>query len=286
MRIALGRMTPIYGLIVRGASSRDTFVTSYKLFYSLDDLISHPILYDGVSPVFRGPIDADIPVKSLFAVPIEATFVYVYPLTWHGARSMNVQLLGCAPLKDQVENINPTTPATTATTATTTTTTHVDQTTTVQPQCDDPMGIDNGRLANIQVSFSSMYSSTRHNIDVLKMSSTDGWRPSPSSHRHWVVIDFLEPRLVTGLRTKGGPTGWVTAFNVQYSLDADNWNVCEAKVDGSAIVFLANYDGTSEKANHFDMPIRMRYMKIVPTKWHEVIELKLEPIGCFQEYRE
>lgn len=50
--------------------------------------------------------------------------------------------------------------------------------------------------------------------------------------------------------------------------------------------FPANVDAESEKLNLFATPINAQFMKIQPIKWHAAIELKVEPLGCFVDYRE
>jgi von Willebrand factor len=37
--------------------------------------------------------------------------------------------------------------------------------------------------------------------------------------------------------------------------------------------------------NHFQKPIRAQYLKVAPVKWHEGIEMHVEPLGCFKPYR-
>lgn len=49
--------------------------------------------------------------------------------------------------------------------------------------------------------------------------------------------------------------------------------------------FLANVDSESFKKNLFKYPVNAQFLKIQPVKWHGAIELKIEPLGCFQPYR-
>lgn len=94
----------------------------------------------------------------------------------------------------------------------------------------------------------------------------------------------MENRNLTGVITKGGEYGWVKSFTIQYSKDNIIWNKLFDK-NGRPAQFLANVDSDSVKKNYFPTPINARYLKIQPLKWHQAIELKLEPIGCYLPYR-
>ena len=94
----------------------------------------------------------------------------------------------------------------------------------------------------------------------------------------------MENRNLTGVITKGGEYGWVKSFTIQYSKDNIIWNKLFDK-NGRPAQFLANVDSDNVKKNNFPSTINARYLKIQPLKWHQAIELKLEPIGCYLPYR-
>lgn len=94
----------------------------------------------------------------------------------------------------------------------------------------------------------------------------------------------MELRNLTGVITKGGQNGWVSGFHIQFSNDGKVWSGILNK-EGVDEEFLGNTDSISLKAIHFDIPLRTKLLKIIPIKWHQNIELKIEPIGCFAPYR-
>lgn len=49
--------------------------------------------------------------------------------------------------------------------------------------------------------------------------------------------------------------------------------------------FLANVDSEILKKNLFKYAVNAQFVRIQPSKWHGVIELKVEPLGCFLPYR-
>lgn len=74
------------------------------------------------------------------------------------------------------------------------------------------------------------------------------------------------------------------SYNVLYSQDNIIWNKILDDV-GKPREFLANVDSENEKKIFFKNPIKAQYLKIQPTRWHVAIEIKLEPIGCYEPYR-
>lgn len=272
LEIAFPKVTPLYGIIIRGHPLFDQYVTSFKILHSYDGVAFH-YLVDGTKlpQIFSGPIDPRIPVQSSFKIPIEAKVVRIYPLTWHGGIAVRAELLGCTMKQPDLPITQPTP--------------KIIEDNVVFPMCDEPMGIDNEQMQSVQIHVSSKKThipeSEIHNF--MKVSTPKGWRPNIDSPNEYVLIDFLEPRNVTGLKTKGGEYGWVTGYNVYYSADRITWNPV-INADGVVKTFLGNYDSESVKTNSFRRTINMQYLKVVPAKWHDTIELSVEPMGCFKPY--
>lgn len=259
----------MYGVIIRGNPIFDQYVTSFKILHSFDGIAFHYLVDDTTHPqIFSGPIDSRTPVKSLFKIPIESKVVRIYPLTWHGAIAIRAELLGCSN-----EKTNLTYPV------------HVDSE--EPPMCDDPLGVSSAQLRPEQIKVSSIKPTTTNEQakESLKLTGKGGWRPNIDTPNEYALFDFLEPRNVTGIQTKGGPNGWVSAYNIHYSPDFVTWNTI-LNENGEPKVFLANFDSDTPKTNYFQHPIRARGMKIMPVKWHDCIELRVEPIGCFLPYPE
>lgn len=286
LQITFRKPVALYAVIVRGSPIFDQFVTSFKILHSFDGIAFHYLDDNSKTPqIFRGPIDSRTPVESAFKIPIESKVVRIYPLTWHGAIAMRVELLGC----NTESKIPKTTPPNITNSHTTEAPTTVYIEHTIRPLCDDPLGLDNGIMRPNQIEVSSAkspFAKTKPSyvFESLKLTSPKGWSPNLDTPNEYVLFDFLEPRFVTGLKTKGGEYGWVTSYTVLYSMDKLTWNPIHNN-DGDDRPFLGNYDSYSPKMNVFDLPIHARYVKLVPKKWHDSIELKVEPIGCFKPYR-
>ncbi len=279
LQIGFTKPEPLFGVIIRGSPIFDQYVTSFKILHSFDGVAFHYLVDESKHPqIFSGCIDSKSPVKSMFKIPIEAKTVRIYPLTWHGSISIRVELLGCS------RGEKPKTTTTTPLPIIIHETTHSEHQ--IVPLCEDAMGVENGLMKPSQVKVSSTKSTkmTTPSVELLKLSSSKGWTTNLNTPNEFVIFDFLQPSHLTGIKTKGGEYGWVSAFVVEYSTDGFIWNQIQ-DIRAEPKVFLGNVDSTSVKTNFFQYPVNSRYLKIIPTKWHETIELKAEPLGCFTFYR-
>lgn len=272
LQIGFEKPVPIYAIILQGSPIFDQYVTSFKILHSHEGRAFHYLVDETTKPqIFNGPIDSRTPVKSMFKIPIEAKVIRIYPLTWHGSIAIRAELLGCSPHK-VVEEENTIPP-------------HHEQID-EKPICDDPLGVENGAVKNNQIKLSSYKTeiSETKAKESLKLSSLNGWQPNIDSPNEFVLFDFLQLRNVTGVKTKGGNHCWVSAYNILYTQDFVIWNKL-LNADGSGEqLFLGNFDVITEKANYFRFPIQARAIKLIPSKWHDCIEMKIEPIGCFIPY--
>lgn len=279
LQIGFEKPAPIYGIIIQGSPIFDQYVTSFKILHSYEGRAFHYLVDETTKPqIFSGPIDSRQPVKSMFKIPIEAKVIRIYPLTWHGSIAIRTELLGCSPHKlfEEREKENTIPP-------------HHEQIE-EKPICDDPLGVDSGilQLAQIKLSSYKMSSVPEDKAkESLKLSSSslNGWQPNIDSPNEFVLFDFLQLRNVTGITTKGGVHCWVSAYNILYTQDFIIWHKL-LNADGSGEqLFLGNFDGITEKANYFRFPIEARAIKVIPIKWKDCIEMKIEPVGCFVPYK-
>ncbi|CAK1581500.1 unnamed protein product [Parnassius mnemosyne] len=263
IQVEFPRREPIYGVIMQGSPLFDQYVTSYEVMYGDDgNVFSTVDGPDGHPKVFRGPVDNNTPIKQMIEPPIEAKFVRIRPLTWHDEIAVRFELIGCQ---------EPTTTTPLPTTSTVTT---------PEPmQCTEPLGLG----ADLPIE-SIEVSSNNDARPFLKLDSEKAWRPIYSTPGEWIMFNFMSPRNITGIKTKGGVNGWVTAYNVMYT---SNLSVpFSPVVDGSGArqLFPANFDGNTVVSAEFRPPIRAQYLKVLPIKWAGNMEMRVEPIGCFEPY--
>lgn len=94
----------------------------------------------------------------------------------------------------------------------------------------------------------------------------------------------MEPRVLTGIRTRGGRHGYVLSYKVKYSNDGAKWSAI-LNPRGSYRKFPGNYDSNTIITNFFDLPIKARYLRVIPHKFKHQIQMRIEPIGCYEPYR-
>lgn len=261
LQVIFPKIEPVYGVVLKGSPLYDEYVTSYKVLHSTDGL-SFEYIPDRSNPevpkVFRGNLDPKEPSKQLFDYPIEMKAIRISPQTWHNNIAIKLQVLGC---QEPVPTGLPIP--------------------TIKPLCTDKMGVENGFMKDSQISVSS--EQTPGNKKGLKLSSKEAWRPLTNSPTEWVQFDFREPRNITGIETKGGQNGWVSAYAVEYSHDKKIWNPILDDYSNEKI-FLGNFDKENSHVNYFDRPLQTQYLKVEPKKWNKNIEMKIEPIGCYKPY--
>ncbi|XP_050428341.1 hemocytin-like [Adelges cooleyi] len=271
LQMDLGQAETIYGIEVTGSPTHDEYVTSYLVAHSLDGVGFSFVSYNGQPKIFRGPHAHNKVEKQILVSPIEARYIRVLPKSWHNEIAIKLALLGC-PIKSTTFN-------------------HEFSTTlepTLKPVCSEPMGIESGLLNDAMISVSSSLNNDFHS-DNLSLNSTTSWIPFTASTNQWIQVDFTGPRIITGIVTKGNPLGnevgeaWVEAYKVIYSNDLVNWNKILDSNEKEKI-FSGNFDSSSTLKMFLDTPIRARYIRIHPEKWHNKPALRLEILGCFEAY--
>lgn len=70
-----------------------------------------------------------------------------------------------------------------------------------------------------------------------------------------------------------------------YSSELPTFNPLLDK-NGVQDLLPGNFEGEHVVLNEFRPPIRAQYLQILPITWKNNIEMKVEPIGCFEPYRE
>ncbi|CAG4913028.1 unnamed protein product [Colias eurytheme] len=293
IQVELPERTAVYGVSLQGNPIFDQYVTSYDVMYGDDGHVFSPVEdLDGSPKVFRGPIDHKTPLDQIFDKPFEAKFVRIHPRTWHNEIAIRFDLIGC---EEFTTTTSTTTTSTTTTSTTTTTTTTPEPTTVTTPiivtipstlaytteepmQCTEPLGLG----ADLPVEMIEV-SSNNDDRPYLKLDSERGWRPLYSTPGEWIMFNFTSPRNITGIKTKGGPTGYVTTYNIMYTSDLSIFNPMLDQ-NGFPRMFPGNFDSSSVVMNEFRPPLHAQYLKLLPIKWDRALEISVEPIGCFEPY--
>ncbi|XP_059485087.1 hemocytin isoform X2 [Neocloeon triangulifer] len=265
LQVDLGREVPVYGIILRGNPLTEQFVTSYKILYSLNGFTFSPAtdVY-GKEKIFRGPIDSRSKAREIVPIPFEARYVRISPQTWQNGIALKLEIIGCSEI-----------------------TTSPPTSTEVEFLCDEPMGLEDGRLQEGSISVSSVLNgaSDKFGENFARLGATSAWRTNRNAQNEWIVLDFTGPRKITAISTQGDTNSdtWVTAYTVQYSQDGHSWN--DILDQGrKKEEFLANVDSSTPYKNSFGREIEAQYLKVTPVKWHGGISMRIEIYGCFIPY--
>ncbi|XP_065200216.1 hemocytin isoform X2 [Planococcus citri] len=290
LEIDVEKVQPIYGVTIAGNPSQNEWVKSYKVLYSLDNVSYQQAHRADNLEVFRGPYDHIHPIQQLFDSPIEARYIRIKPLSWEKEIAILVQVFGC--------DFN------TASTAIPTSKNHL----LYCPQnliytstysefasifmfysaCNEPMGIESGKMFNHQVSVSSSLKND-FKISDLSMSGSSGWAPFIASTQEWIQFDFVEERVIEGIVTKGtdlaaiSKKAWIEAYKIMYSIDGVNWSPITDSSRNEKI-FVGNVDSENAFVNIFSPPLQARKLKLYPIKWTNFPSFRVEILGCFKPY--
>ena len=156
-------------------------------------------------------------------------------------------------------------------------------------ECNDPMGVGNGNLSTNMMLASSVYQGDSENYGVKQLSfdkPSGGWRPALNDEYQYIIVDFKEPRKISGFITQGFGYYWVSAYNIRYSSNGHHWEkILAPGYGGAEMIFQGNNDGTNRKTNYFERIIKARYFKFIPLDWSEFgIGLQFEILGCYESY--
>ena len=218
-QVTFPKPVPIHGIIIRGNPMFDQYVTSFKILHSYDGNTYHVYENSQNQPkIFSGSVDSKTPVKSILEQPIEAKIVRIYPISWHSAIALRVELLGCQ--KTSQPLILMTNPSTTQRPVVKETPSPVvvlpvvfakPETTQspmfteapIEPLCDDPLGVENSKISPSQIKFSSIKDAgsvktkvRKNPLEIIKLSSARGWMPLADSTSEFVMVnielDFID----------------------------------------------------------------------------------------------
>uniref|UniRef100_A0A2C9K961 F5/8 type C domain-containing protein n=1 Tax=Biomphalaria glabrata TaxID=6526 RepID=A0A2C9K961_BIOGL len=278
------RPEELSGILTQGSPNADKWVSSYTISTSLDGYNFYPIRNsDDKVIVFYGNSDKDAVMRNYFPHVIVTRYVRIVPVTWApDGPGLRINYIGCfsstySTLRPPVPFINDVTPTTAVPTGLVTSPTKA-------PVCGRPMGLENQRIVeDKQISASS--SAPQHGPEKARLSEygyMGSWQPAESNGRHYIQVDFLEPKFLSGVVTQGEgqDNKWVTQYEVYMSVDGVNFVPYSERQDGLATVFKANTDTNTAVTNYFIRNSIARYIRIVPVSSYGGIAMRFNILGC------
>ena len=122
-------------------------------------------------------------------------------------------------------------------------------------------------------------------ISVIVLSPTGSWTAATSDSEPWIMAEWDELVLVTGIGIQGSAdnTEWIESFSLEYSADGSIWKTLTR--DGLTAEFQGSYDGNTEV--YVGMPGNMQalYVRFNVLSWHSAASLRWQIYGCAEHYR-
>ncbi|EHB10948.1 Neuropilin-2 [Heterocephalus glaber] len=152
-------------------------------------------------------------------------------------------------------------------------------------QCNVPLGMESGRIANEQITASSTYSDGRWTPQQSRLHGDDnGWTPNLDSNKEYLQVDLRFLTMLTAIATQGAISRetqngyYVKSYKLEVSTNGEDWMVYRHGKNHK--VFQANNDASEVVLNKLHAPLLTRFVRIRPQSWHSGIALRLELFGC------
>ncbi|XP_022790332.1 fibrillin-1-like isoform X2 [Stylophora pistillata] len=156
-----------------------------------------------------------------------------------------------------------------------------------QDKCDSALGMESGLITDKQLAAHSAwngnharYGASRARLHLKEW--PQGWNAQQFDLSPWLQIDLDTVRTVTAAATQGygeeKEKQWVKTYELMTSVDGERWTVY--REGGRKRIFLGNVDTGSVARNELKMPLRTRWLRIVPRSWNNHIGMRVEFYGC------
>ena len=138
------------------------------------------------------------------------------------------------------------------------------------------VGMENGRIANSQLTASSEYVSGKLPPWKGRLNNpSSAWAAINTNAGHWIQIKFDVAHTIFAIATQGAPTidQWTKTYTVKYSNDGINF----ADYNNSQ-VFVGNTDRNTVVRN--ELNLKAKFVRVYPKTWEWYIVMRLEVYGC------
>ncbi|XP_019631135.1 PREDICTED: uncharacterized protein LOC109475034 [Branchiostoma belcheri] len=156
--------------------------------------------------------------------------------------------------------------------------------------CSEPLGMEDGRISNHQITASSTMG---RNGTLPYQGRLNGWgawwadviSDSNLGSNEWFQVDLLKPTYVTGLMTQGVRGGLIITYKLFYSNDSHGpWMVYRDKSSNREELFKGVTRVGETSHQHFAYPILTRYVRLKPHFLsNKYATLRMELVGCDPE---
>ncbi|XP_022782671.1 uncharacterized protein LOC111323557 [Stylophora pistillata] len=252
IQVDLLAYTKVTQIVTQGRNAFAQWVTTYLLQYSGDGVTFHPYHLPGESSakIFSANQDSDSKVLHELTPPINTRYVRLSPVTWHNHISLRMELYGC-------------------------------------PACADALGMESRLIKDAQIIASSEWdpnhAAIQGRLNFLAVPGKAGsWSAKYNNVNQWIQVDLAGYKKVTGVVTQGRNAfhQWVTKYRLQFSVDGVTFRFYNAPGQNVPEEFDANQDKDTPVYHELNPPVLTRYVRLLPTAWHNHISMRMELYGC------
>ncbi|XP_027044413.1 uncharacterized protein LOC113672335 [Pocillopora damicornis] len=253
----INKFNVVTRVATQGRNAYNQWVTKYMLQFSDDGI--HFQYYRGEGKAsymeFAGNTDPNTVVAHHLNPPIDAGYIRFLPTAWHKHVSMRVELYGCK-------------------------------------VCEKPLGMEDGRIANGQISASSEWdpnhAAIQGRLNFKQRGAKQGaWSARANNVNQWLQVDLgCHHTLVTRVATQGRNkfNQWVTRYMLQYSNDGIHFQYYREHGHPNYKVFSGNKNRDTIVSHLLSSPIEARFLRIRPLAWYGHISMRVELYGCGGNY--
>ncbi|XP_051003709.1 coagulation factor V [Acomys russatus] len=259
IQVDMQKEVVVTGIQTQGAKHylKSCFITEFQVAYSSDQ--NNWQIFRGNSTksvmYFDGNSDASTIKENRFDPPIVARYIRIHPTKSYNRPTLRLELQGC-----EVDG------------------------------CSMPLGLEDGRIENKQITASSFKKSwwgdywepSRARLNAH--GRVNAWQAKANNNKQWLQVDLLEVKKITAIVTQGckslSSEMYVKSYSVLYSDEGIEWKPYRQKSSMVDKIFEGNSNTKGHMKNFFNPPIVSRFIRIIPKTWNQSIALRLELFGC------
>ncbi|XP_021054295.1 coagulation factor V [Mus pahari] len=259
IQVDMQKEVVVTGIQTQGAKHylKSCFTTEFQVAYSSDQ--TNWQIFRGKSRknvmYFTGNSDASTIKENRLDPPIVARYIRIHPTKSYNRPTLRLELQGC--------EVN---------------------------GCSTPLGLEDGRIQNKQITASSFKKSWWGDYwepSLARLNAqgrVNAWQAKANNNKQWLQVDLLKIKKVTAIVTQGckslSSEMYVKSYSIQYSDQGVAWKPYRQKSSMVDKIFEGNSNTKGHMKNFFNPPIISRFIRIIPKTWNQSIALRLELFGC------
>ncbi|EHH61731.1 hypothetical protein EGM_19805 [Macaca fascicularis] len=259
IQVDLQKEVVITGIQTQGAKHylKSCYTTEFYVAYSSNQINWQIFKGNSTRNVmyFNGNSDASTIKENQFDPPIVARYIRISPTRAYNRPTLRLELQGC--------EVN---------------------------GCSTPLGMENGKIGNKQITASSFKKSwwgdywEPFRARLNAQGRVNAWQAKANNNKQWLEIDLLKIKKITAITTQGckslSSEMYVKSYTIHYSDQGVEWKPYRLKSSMVDKIFEGNTNTKGHVKNFFNPPIISRFIRVIPKTWNQSIALRLELFGC------